>query len=248
MARLPRYIVPGQPQHVIQRGNNRQAIFYAKQDYHYYLEKLLLAANKHDCHIHAYVLMTNHVHLLVSPLKTDGLSKMMQMLGRYYVQYFNRNYHRTGTLWEGRYKATLINTDEYLFTCMRYIEQNPVRAGMVHDAAEYQWSSYQCNALGVHNALLHPHYEYEQLGSTLEERQRNYQALFTLVEKKALHDIRESTNRGWVLGNEGFQESMEQKMRRRVSPIARGGDRKSKLYQGTRSSAIINLTPLILSV
>ena len=138
MARLPRFVLPGHPQHVIQRGNNRQIIFCAESDYQFYLEKLLDAANEHACDIHAYVLMTNHVHLLVTPHEENSISKMMQSLGRYYVQYFNYMYKRTGTLWEGRYKASLIDSDRYLFSCMRYIELNPVRAkGMVEHPSEY---------------------------------------------------------------------------------------------------------------
>ena len=141
MARQPRFILPGQPQHVIQRGNNRQPIFATTRDYEFYLEKLLKASKEHECQIHAYVLMTNHVHLLVTPTKIDGLSKMMQMLGRYYVQYFNYNYQRTGTLWEGRYKACLISSEQYLLTCMRYIELNPLRAQMVEEPGQYRWTS-----------------------------------------------------------------------------------------------------------
>lgn len=118
MARLPRFILPGQPQHVIQRGNNRQSIFLSSQDHEFYSEKLKLAADECECQIHAYVQMTNHVHLLVSPLNKDGIGRMMQILGRYYVQYFNYKYQRTGTLWEGRYKASLIDSEHYLFTCM----------------------------------------------------------------------------------------------------------------------------------
>lgn len=138
MARLPRFVIPGQPQHVIQRGNNRQIVFKAESDYQFYLEKLHAAAVKHECSIHAYVLMTNHVHLLVTPGTEDGIGKMMQMLGRYYVQYYNYCYRRTGTLWEGRYRATLIDSEQYLLTCMRYIELNPVRArDLVEHPADY---------------------------------------------------------------------------------------------------------------
>jgi putative transposase len=126
MARIPRFILPGQPQHVIQRGNNRQPIFYEARDYEFYLEKLMFAANKHDCQVHAYVLMTNHAHLLVSPERVDSLGKMIQTLGRYYVQYFN--YQWIGMLWGSRYKVSWISSEQYLFTCMRYIELNPVRA------------------------------------------------------------------------------------------------------------------------
>ena len=157
MARLSRFVLPGQPQHVIQRGNNRQDIFRSNDDYQFYLEKLTDAANKHQCDIHAYVLMTNHVHLLVTPHTEDGMGKMMQMLGRYYVQYFNTRYQRTGTLWEGRYKATLIDTEQYLLTCMRYIELNPVRVkNRVRHPSEYPWSSYQYNAHGQLNELVTP--------------------------------------------------------------------------------------------
>jgi putative transposase len=138
MARLGRLIVPGQPQHVIVRGNNRSEIFCRDADYLFYLEKLQAACQKHDCQIHAYVLMTNHVHLLITPFSEQSLSKTLQMLGRYYVQYFNYCYQRTGTLWEGRYKATLIDSELYLLTCMRYIELNPVRAGMVASPADYR--------------------------------------------------------------------------------------------------------------
>jgi len=165
MARLPRYILAGQPQHVIQRGNNRQAIFGADGDYGFCLEKLQMAAEKHGCAIHAYVLMTNHVHLLLTPQQADGIGKLMQMLGRYYVQYYNYTYQRTGTLWEGRYKATLIDTEQYFLTCMRYIELNPVRANnMAGHPSEYPWSSYRCNALGEENGLIRPHPEYQRLG------------------------------------------------------------------------------------
>ena len=231
MARLPRFILPGQPQHVIQRGNNRQPIFCTDRDYQYYLEKLALACQEHECSIHAYVQMTNHVHLLVSPSTSDGLGKMMQTLGRYYVQYFNYHYKRTGTLWEGRYKSTLISTDQYLFSCMRYIELNPVRAGMVEHPSEYPWSSYHCNALGVENPLITPRQEYEHMGNTKEVRQKNYQALFQKpLDNEILKNIRDATNKSWVLGDTKFKVAVEQQLARRVRPIAKGGDRKSRKY------------------
>lgn len=231
MARLPRFIVPGQPQHVIQRGNNRQPIFCTSRDYQYYLEKLAFAAEEHDCRIHAYVQMTNHVHLLVSPNAPEGLSKMMQTLGRYYVQYFNYHYKRTGSLWEGRYKSSLISSDQYLFSCMRYIELNPVRAGMVNHPSEYPWSSYHYNALGVANTLITPRQEYERMGNTAEECQKNYQVLFeSPLDKEILMNIRDAANKSWVLGDTKFKESVAQQLARRVTPIAKGGDRKSRKY------------------
>jgi putative transposase len=239
MARLPRFVIPGQPQHVIQRGNNRQTVFGAESDYRFYLEKLEAAAVKHDCAIHAYVLMTNHVHLLVTPGTEDGIGKMMQMLGRYYVQYYNYCYQRTGTLWEGRYKATLIDSEGYLLTCMRYIELNPVRAkDLVGHPADYPWSSYRCNALGQEDRLVRPHLEYRRLAKTPQERQAAYRYLFrTRIAEKALEEIREATNKAWILGSERFKRRMAQHMDRPVQARARGGDHKSDEY---RKKAKIN--------
>ena len=233
MARLPRFILPGQPQHVIQRGNNRQNIFRAKGDYQYYLEKLTDAEEKHDCQIHAYVLMTNHVHLLMTPQTENGIGKMMQMIGRYYVQYFNNKYKRTGTLWEGRYKATLIDTEDYLLTCMRYIELNPVRAkGMVSHPSDYLWSSYSFNALGQKDTLITPHLKYKRLGKTEKERQSAYQHLFRArIPEMTIEAIREATNKAWVLGSSRFKKRMSKKLKRPVESNGQGGDRKSENYQ-----------------
>ena len=232
MARLPRFVIPGQPQHVIVRGNNREPIFYAEEDYRFYLEKLQQACEKHQCDLHAYVLMTNHVHLLITPHTEDGISKSLQMLGRYYVQYFNHTYQRTGTLWEGRYKATLIDSERYLLTCYRYIELNPVRAeGMVDHPSEYPWSSYRYNAVGESDPLVVPHPEYIKLGKTPEERQGAYRALFKArIAEKTLTEIRESTNKAWVLGSSHFKDKIERQLMRPVSPRQRGGDRKSESY------------------
>ena len=241
MARMPRYVVPGQPQHVIQRGNNRQAIFGADADYRFYLDKLAEAANKHECDIHAYVLMTNHVHLLVTPRAAHSIAKMMQSLGRYYVQYFNYSYKRTGTLWEGRYKATLIDTECYLLICMRYIELNPVRAAnMVDHPSKYPWSSYRYNALGGRDNLITPHEEYTRLGVSGEERRWAYRQLFrTHIPEMTLEAIREATNKAWVLGSDRFKIKMEKELRRPVVSSGHGGDRKSEEYrQGVRSSSL----------
>jgi putative transposase len=229
MARLPRFVLPGHPQHVIVRGNNRSEIFCAEADYSFYLEKLQAACVKHACELHAYVLMTNHVHLLLTPLREDSIGKAMQMVGRYYVQYYNYCYRRTGTLWEGRYKATLIDTEIYFLSCMRYIELNPVRAGMVKHPAEYRWSSYAFNALGRENELLVPHQEYRRLGRNDEQRQLRYRQLFrSRLSAGVVNDIREATNKAWVLGNSRFKERVQAQIERRVEPIARGGNRKSK--------------------
>ncbi len=181
MARLPRYVIPGQPQHIIQRGNNRQVIFAAEADFQFFRDVLVDAANKHDLAIHAYVWMTNHIHLLASPGNGDSISKVFQSAGRRYVQYFNHTYGRSGTLWEGRYRATVVDSERYLLTLMRYIELNPARAGMIAHPREYPWSSHAFNALGdcgLNSHWLTPHEEYSRLGRSPDERQSAYRQLF----------------------------------------------------------------------
>lgn len=228
MARQPRFVLPGQPQHVIQRGNNRDVIFVADEDYRFYLEKLGDACERFECELHAYVLMTNHVHLLMTPYRGDGIGKVMQSVGRYYVQYFNYAYKRTGTLWEGRYKATLLDSEQYLLTCYRYIESNPVRANMVEHPSEYPWSSYSANALEGEDGLVTEHDLYRRLGKTVRERCDAYKNLFrTHISEKAISEIRESTNKSWVLGNDRFRERIEKLTVRQGMPRARGGDRRS---------------------
>ncbi|MCU7959884.1 MAG: transposase [gamma proteobacterium symbiont of Bathyaustriella thionipta] len=233
MARQPRFIIPGQPQHVIVRGNNREPIFYADEDYQFYWQKLKQACDKHQCDLHAYVLMTNHVHLLLTPHTEQGISKALQMLGRYYVQYFNYSYSRTGTLWEGRYKSTLIDSENYLLTCYRYIELNPVRAaGMAGHPSEYPWSSYRFNALGEDDAVVTPHQLYLRLARTTAQRQAAYRSLFKArIPQKTVEEIRQATNKGWVLGSDFFKNKIERQLKRPVSPQARGGDRKSRAYR-----------------
>ena len=231
MARLPRFVIAGQAQHIILRGNNRATIFEAGDDYVFFLDKLKLACEKHGVQLHAYVLMSNHVHLLMSPNEENGLSKVMQMIGRYYVQYFNFQYRRTGTLFEGRYKASLIDSETYLLSCMRYIELNPVRANMVEHPSEYPWSSYRHNASGEIKDLVTAHTLYQCLGKSAAQRQAAYRQLFKArLPEILLSQIRESTNKSWVLGSEKFKRRMEAKLNRRVEPLARGGDRKSENY------------------
>jgi len=232
MSRQPRLVLPGQPHHVIQRGNNRDIIFASEDDYLFYLEKLGLACKHFDCELHAYVLMTNHVHLLMTPRSGDGISKVMQSVGHYYVQYFNYQYKRTGTLWEGRYKSTLLDSESYLLSCYRYIELNPVRAGMVAHPAEYRWSSYRYNAVGEVNALIKPHELYLALGHSGAERCSCYGSLFDAhLDARELDDIRDATNKSWVLGPEHFRERIEALTARQAGPKARGGDRKSKKFR-----------------
>jgi len=235
MARQARFVLPGHPQHVIQRGNNRDITFVADEDYYFYLEVLSEACEKFDCSVHAYVLMTNHVHLLISPNTENGISKVMQSVGRRYVQYFNFCYRRTGTLWEGRYKATLLDTEKYLLTCYRYIELNPVRAFMVNDPVDYQWSSYRHNALGEVSHLIDHHEIYLNLGLSAEQRQSSYRALFNnTISESNLKDIRDSANKAWVLGDSKFSKRISDLLERRASPKKRGGDRKSKIAKINR--------------
>lgn len=229
MARLPRYFVAGQPLHVIQRGNNREPIFASEDDYLFYLECLKGAAQREGLVIHAYVLMTNDVHLLATPGTATSLSKTLQSVGRRYVQYFNYTYNRTGTLWEGRYKAALIDSEHYLLTCMRYIECNPVRADMVEHPGDYPWSSYPANAQGRDDALITPHTLYRRLDRTDSERQSAYRQLFRgQIGKADIEAIREATNKAWVLGNERFRAKIETLTGRRTAPLPRGRPRREE--------------------
>jgi putative transposase len=228
MARLGRYFLPDQPLHVIQRGNNREPIFYCGDDYLRYRNWLVVAAADHGCSIHAYVLMTNHVHLLVTPKHAAGLPRMMQSLGRRYVRHVNATYRRTGTLWEGRYRAAPIDSEAYFFACCRYIELNPVRAGMVEHPREYSWSSYRAHALGAADALVSGHPLYRALGTAADERQRAYRALFRpSLEAGFVDALRAATNGGWALGNARFKQRIAKALKRRVAPLPKGRPRKA---------------------
>lgn len=227
MPRKPRIHLPGLPQHVIQRGNNREPCFYATSDYQYYLQVLGESLLQQNCQLHAYVLMTNHVHLLVTPGVNYGISRLMQVIGRKYVQFINRTYRRSGTLWEGRYKASLIDSDAWLLTCMRYIEMNPVRAGMVDHPSVYHWSSYRANAIGSSSCLLIPHGLYLALGSDSSIRQYAYRELFRRgLDSGQVHEIREMLNQELVLGREDFKERIAVMTQRQVR---RGRDGRPSL-------------------
>lgn len=222
MARLPRYTAPGQTHHVIQRGNNKAQIFGSATDCLFFSECLLSSIRRFECEIHAYVFMSNHVHLLMSPRTALGIGKAMQSVGRRYVRYFNDRHRRTGTLWEGRYRATIIDTEEYLFTCCRYIEENPVRAGMVSHPSRYRWSSYRVNALGVDDPIVTPHERYLALGSSTMSRQTAYRALFGgSGESSAFAAIRDATNHAWALGSERFRRDVS-RAGRRAAPLPPG--------------------------
>jgi putative transposase len=223
MPRTARIVIPGVPLHITQRGNNRSAVFLSRADCTYYLDLLRRASTLGGCGVHAYMLMGNHVHLLVSPHDASGIATMMRSLGCSYVRYFNAQYGRTGTLWEGRYKSTPIDSSRYFFTCSRYIELNPVRAGMVDHPAEFPWSSYHRNALGRGDRIVTSHPLYAALGTTDEQRHAAYTALFTTYVDPAVVDaIRHATARNAVLGGRRMREALEASPAGTMVPMMEG--------------------------
>jgi len=217
MPRRARLSIPGIPWHIIQRGNNRSVCFHAEEDYQFYLHYLEEFATKFGCAIHAYVLMTNHVHLLLTPQHSDSASLLMKHLGQRYVQYINRTYRRSGTLWEGRFRSCLTQTEDYVLACYRYIELNPVRAGMVVRPQDYRWSSYPANALGKASRLITPHGEYLSLGRDEAARIEAYRALFKAhLDEEVVGQIRSATNGNFALGSEWFQREVEVALGRRA--------------------------------
>lgn len=228
MPRQPRYFIPGYPQHIIQRGVDRQATFFQPRDYRRYLRVLADASKKYDCRIHAYVLMTNHTHLLVTPGTDKSLPSIMQAIGRQYVQSTNKSYERTGTLWEGRYKACLVQDDQYLLACQRYIELNPVRSGIVSSPGEYPFSSYRHNALGYTDRLVTPHPIFLELGESDRERRESYKSLFSdQISEDLLKSIRAETNSCLAIGNDKFKDQIEAMIGRSVRPAKMGRPRKA---------------------
>ena len=219
MARLPRLTLAGHPHHVIQRGNNRQPIFLSDDDRLHFLQLLAEYAEKFKVAVHAYVLMDNHIHLLATPASDDGLPQMMQALGRRYVRYFNDRHTRTGTLWEGRYRSTLIQTERYLLACMVYIDLNPVRAGIVAAAADFAWSSHRHYAGAAVDPLVSPHAQWWALGNTPYEREARYrEAVAQGLPERERAALREATRHGWPLGDAGFLARLAQASGRRVTP------------------------------
>jgi putative transposase len=230
MPRLTRLFVPGQAHHVLQRGNNRQPIFFSDEDRASFLRWLGLALAAEGCALHAYVLMTNHFHLLLTPSRENSIARLMQSLGRRYVARINRAHGRTGTLWEGRYRSTILDTETYLLACHRYIEANPLRAGMVAAAGDYRWSSYRRNAEGKADPLVTAHEMYRALGGTAKARQAAYRALFEEeIDGAVLETIRDATNRGWVPGSEAFRTLIAETLGRAVDPPRRGRPPKGEI-------------------
>ena len=232
MARLGRYFLPDQPLHVIQRGIDRRAVFFRPDDYARYRDWLIAAAEEYGLAVHAYVFMTNHVHLLVTPAHAQSLPRTMQSLGRRYVRHINGRAKRTGTMWEGRYRAAPIDSDAYFLACCRYIELNPVRARMVAHPRDYLWSSYRAHADGAKDALVSDHPLYRRLGRTAAERQRAYRSLFRAkLGNDFVEGLRAATNGGWALGDDRFKRQIAKMVGRRSAPLPKGrppADRRDK--------------------
>ena len=223
MARLPRLTIPGYPHHVIQRGNNRQAIFASRAHYEDLLSLLAENAQKFNVAIHAYVLMSNHFHLLATPQDSDSLPQMMQAVGRRYVRHFNDSQERSGTLWEGRYKSTLIQTERYLLTCMAYIDLNPVRGGLVAEPGDYPWSSYGHYVGARNDRLITPHPLVWELGNTPFAREAAYADLVRAgVTAAQQDDLTRSVLKGWALGEPDFVADLQLRTERRLSRTQAG--------------------------
>lgn len=241
MPRPPRTVLPGHPLHLIQRGNNRSACFVDDTDRAHYVRALGSASARAGCAIHACVLMTNHVHLLITPSGADSSGRMMQTLGRRYVCHFNRRHGRSGTLWEGRFRSTMMDSEPYFHTSSRYVESNPVRAGLVTEPDGYRWSSYRCNARGEADALVTPHPLYVALETNPALRCASYRALFSSASEPQVYEaIRRATNAGTVVGEAPHRELLEAALHRRLTRASHGGDRRSAAF---RASISTSLTP-----
>ncbi len=226
MPRKPRFFLPNVPVHIVQRGHSREQVFFDDADYQAYLGWLQEAAKRYDCDINAYVLMTNHIHILATPHEAQGISRMMQYIGRYYVPYINHTYGSSGTIWEGRFKASLINDEQYLLICMRYIELNPIRANIVNSPGYYRWSSYRYNAQGKANNMLTEHSLYTALGRTKALRCKNYKSLFKgYIADEQLESIRAAWQTGTPLGNDDFRKKIERKLKTKIGQARRGRPR-----------------------
>ncbi len=223
MARLPRYSIINQPQHILQQGRDGQQIFFEDQDYQYFHDCLDAAAYNYQLEVHAYVLMPDHVHILATPGNTDSISRTTQSIGRNYVQYFNECYSGSGTLWEGRYRATVVESRQYLLACSRYIELNPVRNGLVSKPTDYRWSSYAHNALGKVDEMITAHKQYQQLGDDDKSRVKAYRAMFKQnLSAEMVQKITDATLKGWVLGDSKFARKIEKLSGRRATQLPKG--------------------------
>jgi putative transposase len=229
MARLPRLIIPHHPHHIIQQGNDRQLIFREAEDYQRFLGWLRESAKEYKVAIHAYVLMPTHLHLLATPADADGLAQTMQRVGRYYVPWYNAKYARSGSLFQGRFKTSVIDPAAYFLQCSQYIEFNPVRAQLAGDALAYPWSSYAHHAGVRPDPLITDHALYWALGNTPFQREALY---LELAEKPLtapqLEVINQAVLKGWPLGSDAFKAALEKKAQRQVLPAKRGRPFKVK--------------------
>jgi putative transposase len=229
MPRLPRIAVPGIALHVVQRGNNRQAVFFHESDYGVYLERLFESAERYEVSVHAYVCMTNHVHLLVTPWGEDSASRMMQRLGALYTAGINSAYRRTGSLWEGRFKSSLVDSECYVLACYRYIELNPVRAGMARQPSDYRWSSCRHHTRELSRYPIKPHAVWLELGADSAERRRRYAELLEQgVTDEVAEKIRRCTRKGLPAGSEQFREQIEKALAVRLGDGRRGRPKKGR--------------------
>ena len=243
MPRFPRPVVPGQPLHLIQRGNNRTPTFIDDEDFKRYLRVLRAASRKTECAIHAYVLMSNHVHLLATARDGRGPARLMQRIGTWYVRYFNARHGRTGTLWEGRYRSTLVDSERYFLVCMRYIELNPVRAGMVGIPAAYPWSSFRGNVLGDADPVLAPHAVYRALGRNEAARRAAYRRLFDApLDPEVLEAIRRAARSGTVLGAAACRARLESMLQRSLARLPHGGARRGSSFDATKAEGARQLS------
>lgn len=216
-------MLPGIAVHVVQRGNNQADCFFEQEDREFYLFHLSRFLPRAFCRLHAYCLMTNHVHLLLTTEQADGCALLMKSIGQLYAQYVNKRYDRSGYLWQGRFKSCLVQSEDYALACYRYIELNPVRAGLTRRPDEYPWSSYGANAIGQPASFLGPHDEYQRLGRTPAERQAVYRDLFGQIQlPQQLDEIRAATNGGYALGNASFKRAMARALGRRVEKGSAG--------------------------
>ena len=228
MPRKPRFYLPNYPVHIVQRGHNKNNVFFENEDYKAYLEWLQEGSEWYEVPIHAYALLPNEIHILATPSDKESASRMMQYQGRCYVPYINNTYQKTGTLWQGRYKASLLEPETQLLNSMLYIENLPVRDGLVKSPGAYKWSSYKCNAQGKKNALITAHDSYTALAKTDKTRLEKYVALSKSGLTDAIKtDIQDAWQTGTPLGSDKFKKMIERKLNIKVGHARRGRPRKT---------------------
>lgn len=229
MPRRARMYLPELPYHIVQRGNNREACLIGPESYQFYLELWKEISKRYGVWVHSYCLMTNHIHFLVTPTTDTSISNTMKVVGSRYAQYINKKYGRTGTLWEGRHRSSLVQSEKYFLVCCRYIELNPVRSGMVGVPEEYQWSSYSSNAWSD-DSWITRHTEYERLGETRDKQCDSYRELFKgHIEVRDRHLIRQATHYCQPVEDDRFRQEIENKYNIKIVQAKRGRPKKTKV-------------------